>query len=78
MCRELFGQLFTNPLIGVHPSDLGKPVVCRSSVCPTRGTMGAANDSPTVSCVHCLAEFEGRGGVGLWCLHSVVALTRKT
>ncbi|XP_057720078.1 uncharacterized protein LOC130934533 [Arachis stenosperma] len=58
MCRELFGQLFANSLIGVHPSDPGKPVVCRSSVCPTRGTMGATNDSSTVSCVHCLAEFE--------------------
>ncbi|XP_057720369.1 uncharacterized protein LOC130934862 [Arachis stenosperma] len=58
MCRELFGQLFTNPLIGVNPSDPGKPVVCRSSVCPTRGSMGAANDLSSVSCVHCLAEFE--------------------
>ncbi|XLU64209.1 hypothetical protein S245_023418 [Arachis hypogaea] len=58
MCREIFGQLFANPLIGVHPSDPGKPVVCRSSLCPTRGTMGATNDSSTVSCVHCVAEFE--------------------
>ncbi|RYQ94933.1 hypothetical protein S83_063904 [Arachis hypogaea] len=58
LCRELFGQLFANPLIVVHPSDPGKPVVCRSSVCPTRGTMGAANDSSSVPCVHCLAEFE--------------------
>ncbi|XLT80184.1 hypothetical protein HN873_001937 [Arachis hypogaea] len=65
MCREFFGQLFANPLIGVHPSDPGKPVVCMSSVCPTRGTMGATNDSTTVSCVHCLAEFEvfGLGGL---------------
>ncbi|XLT62348.1 hypothetical protein S245_020432 [Arachis hypogaea] len=57
-CREFFRQLFANPLIGVQPSDPGKPVVCRSSVCPTRGTMGAANDSSSVSCVHCLAKFE--------------------
>ncbi|XLT94133.1 hypothetical protein HN873_015795 [Arachis hypogaea] len=88
LCRELFGQLFANPLIGVHPSDPGKPIVCRSSVCPRRGTMGAANDSSSVSCVQCLAEFEyntrpkhtlpGRGGVGLGCLHPVVALTPKT
>ncbi|XP_015965221.1 uncharacterized protein LOC107488952 [Arachis duranensis] len=58
LCRELFEQLFANPLIGVHPSDPGKPIVCRSSVCPRRGTMGAANDSSSVSCVQCLAEFE--------------------
>ncbi|RYR51261.1 hypothetical protein Ahy_A06g026287 [Arachis hypogaea] len=25
LCRELLGQLFANPLIGVHPSDPGKP-----------------------------------------------------
>ncbi|XLR51077.1 uncharacterized protein [Arachis hypogaea] len=58
MCRELFGHLFANPLIGVHPSDPRKPVVCQSSICPTRGTMGAANDLSSVSCVHCLAELE--------------------
>ncbi|XLT33279.1 hypothetical protein S245_064394 [Arachis hypogaea] len=58
LCRDFFEQLFANPLIGVHPSYPGKPVVCRSSVCPTHGTMGAANDSSSVSCVHCLAEFE--------------------
>ncbi|RYQ84141.1 uncharacterized protein LOC107620604 [Arachis ipaensis] len=58
LCRELFGQLFANSLLGIHPSDPGKPVVCQSSACPTRGTMGAANDLSSVSCVHCLAEFE--------------------
>ncbi|RYR25566.1 hypothetical protein Ahy_B02g059377 [Arachis hypogaea] len=58
LCREFFGQLFANPQIGVHLSDPGKPVVCWSSVCPTRGTIGAANDLSSVSCVHCLAEFE--------------------
>ncbi|RYR77183.1 hypothetical protein Ahy_A01g001644 isoform A [Arachis hypogaea] len=58
LCRKLFGQLFANPQIGVHLSDPGKPIVCRSSVCPTRGTMGTAKDSSSVSCVQCLAEFE--------------------
>ncbi|XP_015956355.1 uncharacterized protein LOC107480709 [Arachis duranensis] len=58
VCRELFGQLFANPQIGVQPSDPGKPIVCWSSVCPTCGTMGAATDSSSVSCIQCLAEFE--------------------
>ncbi|XP_057723795.1 uncharacterized protein LOC130939726 [Arachis stenosperma] len=34
-CRELFGQVFANPFVGLHPLDPRKPVLCKSSMCPT-------------------------------------------
>ncbi|XLT14519.1 hypothetical protein HN51_060209 [Arachis hypogaea] len=60
--RYMCAMLLLTPGVG-DEADAGrglnwKPVVCRSSVCPTRGTMGAANDLSSVSSVHCLAEFE--------------------
>ncbi|KAL4357138.1 hypothetical protein AHAS_Ahas09G0156700 [Arachis hypogaea] len=58
-CREVFKQVFAGRWMEVKPLDPGQPEVCRSTSCRTQGTMSDVEDLSRVSCVQCLADYEG-------------------
>ncbi|RYQ92403.1 uncharacterized protein [Arachis hypogaea] len=57
-CGEIFREIFEQRWVEVKSSNPGQPVICRSTGCPTRDTMGVVEDVSRILCVHCLADYK--------------------